>query len=381
MHAIKVNYGDLPDNIPVPSSEEAFDKTTQQDEIDSDATTQVMAILGDMDETVVLPCMIMQLPKSESSQASSAPNSSLPCGVAELVKMIRDELQENSIVMSLLLERIATSALAGDRCPFEDYRWQVQRLANASESLGLNGLHHFLSRIVEATCLLESASLRDVMRACQSLGHWPVLVMDYLNHAGQPQQSQALCQYLSSSGFFLPLEVDKTDEMLAALQSPQWHVVASQITERSIMATDEMLLLQVTEDLDHELTDNLLQELLTQTRELSTAIQHIADTRDVNDIRFAQRMAHSLKGTANVAGVRGIAGIAHCFEDILMIAVDDGISPSLSTLMQNAAACLKSMSESLLGVGAAPASAVNLLQSMFNFINQRDNNSQRIARH
>ncbi|MFO1435156.1 MAG: Hpt domain-containing protein [Gammaproteobacteria bacterium] len=66
----------------------------------------------------------------------------------------------------------------------------------------------------------------------------------------------------------------------------------------------------------------------------------------------ARRVAHTIKGAANVVGVRGIAVFTHLLEDVLQLSTnnDDGI-PNLTV---RAASCLQQMTDALLRRATTP---------------------------
>ncbi len=369
-------------------TQEAFDKSMMLD-IDGDSTTQLSAAVAelavgghrnehvDADPTLVLPGAMLashdSLLTEPSMSNESNEGAALPAEIAELVKMIRDELQGNMEVMQQSLEYAATTALAGEQHSLEDYRWQVQRLTSACESLGLSGLQHFLQRIVEATCLLDTASSTEIMHACEILDRWPALALDYLDNIGTTSTSQALFDYIISDEFSMPLNEKVASIILTELQSPDWSALSSQAVESVMVATDEMVSLQVSDDINQALLDSLLQELPTQTQELSAAIQLVVSSNDHEAMQLAQRLAHTLKGSANTVGIRGIAEISHYLEDILIAVSAQGkASSSTASIIQDAADCLESMSETLLGIGSAPVQAVTILQAMLDWINHHD---------
>lgn len=69
-------------------------------------------------------------------------------------------------------------------------------------------------------------------------------------------------------------------------------------------------------------------------------------------MEVARRIAHTLKGAGNTVGVRGIATLTHHMEDILQALSKHGVLPNrpLADTLLNAADCLETMSEALLGM-------------------------------
>jgi len=344
---------------------------------DNDAITKVSAALlgyelDEADATMVMPSAVLMGHddlRSHDAASSGDRMATVPAEASELLAMIRDELHGNLDSMHQSLEHASAAALAGDTPTLEEYRWQVERLGNASQSLGLAGLYHFLSRIVEATCLVDSAPPAEVMACCEVLDRWPSLVMNYLDDISQPAHAQSLCDYLMLAEFPMPMNAAAANIVLQELTAPDWSVLQSQMPTRETTATPEMVSLQFADDINQALLDSLLQELPAQTQELSTAIQQVLANGDVEAVQLAQRVAHTLKGAANTVGIRGIAEVSHCLEDILIVVGETGtLSTGLSSLIQDASDCLEAMSEALLGVGESPPQALDVLQSMLDWI-------------
>jgi len=122
---------------------------------------------------------------------------------------------------------------------------------------------------------------------------------------------------------------------------------------------DEAMSLEIPPDADREVVDNLLRELPALSMAFSVAIER-AQAGSLEDLAQAQRVAHTLKGSANTVGVRGIASLTHRLEDLLqLLDAGDGkpLAPGLADVLSDAADCLAEMSEAVAGLGDAPARA------------------------
>ncbi len=133
---------------------------------------------------------------------------------------------------------------------------------------------------------------------------------------------------------------------------------------------DEALSLEIPPDADREVVDNLLRELPALSAAFSVAIERAqAGSRD--DLAQAQRIAHTLKGSANTVGVRAIASLTHRLEDLLQLldGVDDApLAPDLADVLSDAADCLAEMSEAVAGLGEPPARAREVHRSIGEWI-------------
>jgi chemosensory pili system protein ChpA (sensor histidine kinase/response regulator) len=133
---------------------------------------------------------------------------------------------------------------------------------------------------------------------------------------------------------------------------------------------DEAMSLEIPPDADREVVDNLLRELPALSAAFSEAIERAqAGSRD--DLAQAQRIAHTLKGSANTVGVRAIASLTHRLEDLLQLldGVDDApLAPDLADVLSDAADCLAEMSEAVAGLGEPPARAREVHRSIGGWI-------------
>ena len=139
-------------------------------------------------------------------------------------------------------------------------------------------------------------------------------------------------------------------------------------------ATDEDVTLALPDDVNQELLDLLLQELPVHTQQFSEAVQRLQAGGNEKDVQLAQRVAHTLKGSANTVGIKGIAVLTHQLEDILIACANEQKLPSraLAHSLINASDCLESMSEALLGMGSPPNDAKAILQDILDWANRID---------
>ena len=143
---------------------------------------------------------------------------------------------------------------------------------------------------------------------------------------------------------------------------------------RPLHALPEDVSLTLPEDVNPELLDALLQELPTQSRTFSEAIQNLIAGGSLDDIEIAQRTAHTLKGAGNTVGVFGLANLTHQLEDILDALAKQRTLPAgpLSLSLMNAADCLEAMGDALGGLGEPPDNAQEVLQEVLDWANRID---------
>ena len=200
---------------------------------------------------------------------------------------------------------------------------------------------------------------------------------------------------LSSQYIAMQLERNAGTDLLVNWVDPQWplampedaHLMASEALLNPVMgeleddrpprqtqASAEDVSLVVPDDVNTELLESLLQELPDQTAEMSAALQSCIKNQFMDDLDTARRIAHTLKGAANVVGIRGVANLTHHMEDILdvLFKYNTVAVGSLAEVLMASADCLEGMCEALLGQGEAPDDALLVLQQVLDWANHLD---------
>jgi chemotaxis protein histidine kinase CheA/CheY-like chemotaxis protein len=144
-----------------------------------------------------------------------------------------------------------------------------------------------------------------------------------------------------------------------------------QVQTRDLDVSPEDVSLEVPADADRVVFENLLNELPLLSGQFSELMAAIS-LGEVTPIDEAQRVAHTLKGSANTVGIRGIANLTHQLEDILQLLAAKGEPPrgALRETLELAADCLAEMSEAVAGIGAPPVNALEVYQSTIAWTNR-----------
>ncbi len=131
-------------------------------------------------------------------------------------------------------------------------------------------------------------------------------------------------------------------------------------------ATPEDVILAVGDDIDPQLMEMLYDELPVLVEEFQTHLQAVLVDHEADALLSAQRAAHTIKGLANMAGIRGLANLTHHLEDILEVLTNAKTFPGsqLSHDLTEASDCLAQMSESITEDAEAPDNALQQLQRM-----------------
>jgi chemotaxis protein histidine kinase CheA len=243
-------------------------------------------------------------------------------------------------------------------------------IGNAVNLVGLEALSALcdgLSAVLARPDFVANKSAEDVV---DNLAQWPQLMLNYLESGFNEQSSRKLVQYLVEHQLIVELDAAGLNAIINNLINPVFPDEDKVVRYDSAMADDVDLTLP--DDVNPELLESLLQDLPKQTEELTTALFAIRDAKDIAAIEIAQRVAHTLKGSANVVGVKGIANISHHMEDILEILTKSRQLPSAQLLdvLMASSDCIASMADALMGYDAPPDNALETLQTVLSWSNK-----------
>lgn len=184
------------------------------------------------------------------------------------------------------------------------------------------------------------ASLGFQFAAMPTQAAWPD---DLLK--GLERLPQRLLDYLEA-----PLTAATRIELVASLRDPRWPDPLSPVNAEelivelyndplsletevvparpSLIETDDLALVS-TEDIEASVLASFRREGPELALELSASLERvIAGQGGEEALRQAQRFAHTIKGSANVCGVRAIAVLSHHLEDLLEFLTEQDRTPS-----------------------------------------------------
>jgi chemotaxis protein histidine kinase CheA len=278
-------------------------------------------------------------------------------------------------------DEILAVASAADSAPADraevlsGYAEHLERLGDASGSIGLVGLQQVcavLQNNLTELAVQDHPLTTDQRDAVQT---WPDLALNYLQALNDHSACAALANYLRDDRWPQPLMTTDVEPLIDLLATAKLVTEDPDVESRPRQATTQDVSLDLPADVNAELLDGLLQELPHQAAEFSASIQRLAaGGGGLKDVDVARRIAHTLKGAGNTVGVRGIATLTHQMEDILQALAQHEALPNraLAETLLNAADCLESMSESLLGMSAPPSQAQAVLQEVLDWANRID---------
>lgn len=287
----------------------------------------------------------------------------------ELVDLLRNELAE--IISGDYSPLSSADQLARIQC-LEELEVQAENIGNAARLVGLAG--------IAASCEWLMANFQTMVAAAQPLQQaqrqlvqsWGVMLLGYLQYVGDDRNEQraaeALLQYLADPAW--PIVLAGADAASLAEQFQHSEILLDETTPQyPLQVTDSMTSLAVSEDINPELLRGLLIELPNQVSAFERAVEQYLIMEDDVQLRIAQRIAHTLKGAANVVGIQGIANLTHYLEDLLELsAKQKQKEPRLGFLLQDAADCLSAISEFLVGVGPKPTDLPQVMEAVLEML-------------
>lgn len=240
--------------------------------------------------------------------------------LAEEALSSRDELLAHAALLSTLEEGEADSLLDEAASQYADF---CARTAAAAQSLGLTGLAMAASSIGEGLGMASGLPLELRAPAGPLLEHWPDFFMAYLEawslNAPAEAPINALLADMAAAQFLTPLDEAQFIELQQLLLTPP--SVADQqaaLTPVFEPLDEEATSLALPEDADAGVVEGFLDEGPDLVEKLSAIVSKLGtDSATPAQLELAHRCAHTLKGTAAIAGVRGVATLAHALEDVL----------------------------------------------------------------
>jgi len=247
------------------------------------------------------------------------------------------------------------------------YLTSVSRLSEAAGYMGLAGVQRIGSCVTDNLQHLDSEDQDARVLVRPFFTEWAQLLEAHLRNASEPGPVEALIAHFGGGWVPLPLDEATLKELRIELSAATSIGAALDETEQAapeaLEASD--LALDISSDVDAALLDAFLNDSPPQAAEVTRSLQGwIADPAQSELLRNAKRAAHTLKGSANILGIRGVAKLAHRLEDILEICENEGSAPSSmrAQALMSAADCLEQMVATVAGEDSAPENALGIVE-------------------
>src|SRR4051812_31780518 len=227
------------------------------------------------------------------------------------------------------------------------YSMSVARLSEAAGYMGLGGVQRIAASVLSnLDHVTQQQDERVLVRAFFT--DWAPLLEAHLRDATAQEPIDALVAHFGGGWVPMPLEADALAALAAELAAA--NSIGAALDESDSAAPEALeagdLALDIGADVDGSLLDAFMNDSPPQAAEVTQSLQGwIAQPALSELLRNAKRAAHTLKGSANILGIRGVAKLAHRLEDILEICESAGTppSPTRANALMGAADCLAQM--------------------------------------
>ena len=299
-----------------------------------------------------------------------------------MLGMLASELHDAKTELGQLAQIISSlDDVDGLQQPIESYQELVSRVLMVSDELGLDGLIGVCKFVSRNVAMLGQLPLEDRESACVVLQGWPTVVIDHLVQPEDDILCIAVVDYLENENWPDPLQYREVRELIEGLTS-ELEISGDFLAEqREIEAFEDDVSLEMSDDVSPELSAAFFAESPGHAETLSHLMEAIARGEDIQkNVESAQRIAHTLKGSGNLVGARGVATLAHHVEDIFEYIARQNMTPprALSETIQEAADTIESMLEYMQGVAPAPDDAQTVLQKVLDWANRIDKGDIRL---
>ena len=246
----------------------------------------------------------------------------------ELIDVLRHEAQSSrddlavhaACLTTLEFDDVNQGLLEESAASYADF---CGRVSSATESLGLTGIASAASAIAEGLGMACGLPLEMRAPAAPLLDGWPDFFIGYLDswRTGSTDDAQVmgLLANMAAAEFVTPLDETQLADLGALLMAPpQVSDQQAALLPSFELPTLEAMSLDIPADAEMEVLDGFLAEGPAQVEQLASIVAGLkGGNASAAQLELAHRSAHTLKGTAAIAGVRGIATLAHALEDVM----------------------------------------------------------------
>lgn len=247
----------------------------------------------------------------------------------------------------------------------------LDNLGHAARLVGLLGLERVCEHLKANFLIWQQQPWRDDYSVL--MAGWCPLLIHYLTCIGSEHENSAvgqLVEYVLDSRW---PQAEHYEALQQAFSSSE--IIAdddSPINQLPSFVDEDMLSLAIDTDVNRDLLNGLLQELPEHSASFSRAVARLVEEQDTAALAVALRAAHTIKGAANLVGIRGLANLMHYTEDLLELIVKQSasVAQALVDLLEDTADALASISEYLIGLGPKPGQLIELLSRVLSQLRQ-----------
>src|SRR5581483_885180 len=271
-----------------------------------------------------------------------------------------------------LAEKWSAAETEGERAPALDVLlYQCELIGNVLEHIGMHAHARGIRALREQGLTQPAALDAEIVFACCA---------GLLAAIDQPGEDNSLL--LAALATAVPgLDEEWLSDLAAEIVRVRIGIDPAQLSARKREAAEEDVTLEFAPDVLAPVLEGMLRELPGNTARLGAAVRAAVMEGELDALDEARRVAHTLKGDANTVGVRGLAGLTHALEDILIAYEKHGDAPdaAMADLLIDATDKIEEITDFLLGRGPAPDGLLDLYQRLLDASLELDEEGPRAA--
>lgn len=293
-----------------------------------------------------------------------------------VVDVLRDEILGVQTQLRHLADRISAQDSADVVSAATTYGQIIERIQSVCELLGLRGLQTLCRLLHTNVTLMPGLSASARSGIGELLTDFIDKIITYLEQPQNDETCTDLLKAMTAAAWPQPLDVDQTRTILEQLIEGASADTSEMLEQaRAQRAEPDDVSLVLDSDVNADLLASFLHEAPQLAVEFNVRISRVAQGTDVQaNLVVAQRVAHTLKGAANLIGLRALANVTHHLEDVLQYFTANKRSPShhVGEVLRVAADSIEEMIEVVQGAGAPPENLFGVLQAVLELALQVD---------
>ena len=226
--------------------------------------------------------------------------------------------------------------------------------SGAAELMGLAGLVDAWQCLHDNFEMLAAAEQGINDEQALLVDSWAIYFLDYLQQLTEediaPSAIAGIIEFLANTAWPMPLANELHHALCDKLSTTEILTHEDSANKLPLIADAALLSLRFSDDINPELFEGLMIEMPLQVSSFAEQIEKYNSTQNKSALANAQRIAHTIKGSANVVGISGLANFMHYCEDLLEeISRHEGVlTQKLKNLLIDVADTLAAMMDNLL---------------------------------
>jgi chemotaxis protein histidine kinase CheA/ActR/RegA family two-component response regulator len=279
----------------------------------------------------------------------------------ELMAMLVSELQAQ---LEISLSSLDVSSCEPAR--LQDTAEALDNFAKAADLIGLTGLASAWCCLRDNCIALSQDGVNPTDEQVVLVDSWVIYFLNFLEHMSLGEITASdiapVIEYLAQPAWPQPLNSALQVQLAESLLLTDVIAHEDESSRLPTQATAEMLSLVLSDDLNPDLFEGLMIELPAQVVQFTDQLNHFSQSRNATALASAQRVAHTLKGAANVVGISGLANFMHFSEDLLdeIAKHDEPLTPAIKNLLLDMSDTLASIFDCLTSANSSTIGELEL---------------------